>query len=214
MLRNRSVCVARRLRGCSPATLVDTIVVVTIGELPSCVLVSGMPAAGKSTVSGLAARMIPRAARVKADDVNELILSGRVWRLGAPADEAGRQAELCDRNLCCLANNFVDSGFTVLIDQLVTDPGELAFLAGLLAPRPVLLVTLAPTVEVCQQRNRMRTHDERWEFDGYDRLAADLSQYFRDVGWWFDTSALTPQQTAEQLVREAGDRASLTLPLI
>jgi hypothetical protein len=30
-----------------------------------------------------------------------------------------------------------------------------------------------------------------------------------EVGWWFDTSALTPEQTAEQLVREAADRAPL-----
>jgi predicted kinase len=191
---------------------VGTIVAMTIGEPPTCVLVSGMPAAGKSTVTGLAARLLPRAARIKADDVNELIHSGRVWRLGAPTDEAERQAELCDRNLCCLANNLVDSGFTVLIDHLVTNQGELAFLAGLLAPRPVLLVTLAPTASVCQERNRTRTPDERWEFNGYDRLAADLSRDFRDIGWWFDTSALTAQQTAEQLVREAADRASLTRP--
>jgi hypothetical protein len=26
-------------------------------------------------------------------------------------------------------------------------------------------------------------------------------------GWWFDTSALTPTQTAQQLVREAAERA-------
>ena len=29
-----------------------------------------------------------------------------------------------------------------------------------------------------------------------------------DVAWWFDTSALTPEETAEQLVREAVDRAA------
>ncbi len=170
---------------------------------------SGMPAAGKSTVTGLAARLLPRAARIKADDVNEMILSGRVWRLGEPVNEARRQAELCDRNLCGLANNFIDSGFTVLIDQLVTDLAELEFLVGLLAPRPVRLVTLAPTVEVCQQRNATREVSERWEFDGYHKLEADLRRDFSDVGWWFDTSALTPEATAQQLVTEAAHRALL-----
>jgi hypothetical protein len=26
---------------------------------------------------------------------------------------------------------------------------------------------------------------------------------FGEVGWWFDTSALTPEETAEHIVREA-----------
>ncbi|SDS19650.1 Cytidylate kinase [Actinopolymorpha singaporensis] len=186
-----------------------TIVAVIGEELQGCVIVSGMPGAGKSTVTGLAARLLPRAARIKADDVNEMILSGRVWRLGEPVSEAKRQAELCDRNLSSLANHYVDFGFTVLLDQLVTDLAELDFLVGLMAPRPVHLVTLAPTVEVCRQRNATRELSERWEFDGYHRLEAELRQDFSDVGWWFDTSTLSPEATAEMLVREAAHRALL-----
>ena len=189
--------------------LLGTIEAVITPELSGCVIVSGMPAAGKSTVTGLAARLLPRAAQIKADDVNEMILSGRVWRLGTPVDEAKRQAELCDRNLSGLANNYIDFGFTVLIDQLVTDLAELDFLVGLIAPRPVHLVTLAPSVEVCRQRNSTRTLSERWEFDGYHRLDAELRRDFSDVGWWFDTSALTPEATADQIVREAAHRALL-----
>jgi predicted kinase len=178
-------------------------------DMAGCVLVSGMPAAGKSTVTELAARLLPRSARIKADDINELIVNGRVWRLGEPADEASRQAELCDRNLCSLANNFIDFGFTVLVDQLVTDLAELRLFLGLLAPRPVRLVTLAPTVEVCRRRNAMRHPDERFDFDGYERLAADLSRDFGSIGWWFDTSDLTPGETAERLVQEAAHRGRL-----
>lgn len=182
---------------------------VTGEELHGCVIVSGMPGAGKSTVTGLAARLLPRAARIKADDVNEMILSGRVWRLGEPVHEARRQGELCDRNLSSLANNYIDFGFTVLLDQLVTDLEELEFLVGLMAPRPVHLVTLAPTVDVCRQRNATRELSERWEFDGYHRLEAELRRDFSDVGWWLDTSDLTPDATAELIVREAGHRARL-----
>src|SRR5690349_16937198 len=114
----------------------------TSGELSGCVIVSGMPGAGKSTVTALAARWLPRAAQVKGDDVNKMILSGRVWFMGEPADEALRQDELCNRNMCLLANNFVDFGFTVLMDTVVADRAELGFLVGLLTPRPVRLVTL------------------------------------------------------------------------
>ncbi len=81
----------------------------------------------------LAARLLPRAAQAKADDLNAMILSGRVWALGEPADEAARQQELCKRNLASLANSFVDVGFTVLMDELVRDRAELDLLLQLTA---------------------------------------------------------------------------------
>jgi hypothetical protein len=31
----------------------------------------------------------------------------------------------------------------------------------------------------------------------------------RDVGWWFDTSDLTPQQTAQQIITESPVRAGV-----
>src|SRR5688500_138491 len=125
------------------------IVAMSSAALSGCVIVSGMPGAGKSTVTRLAGGLLPRAAQVKGDDVNGMVLSGRVGVMGQPADEAARQDELCNRNMCSLANNFVDFGFTVLMDTVVADRAELDFLLGLLAPRPVRLVTLAPGPAVC-----------------------------------------------------------------
>jgi predicted kinase len=177
------------------------------GELSGCVIVSGMPAAGKSTVTALVARLLPRAAQVKGDTVNLMILGGRVSFMGKPRDEARRQDELCNRNMCALANNFVDFGFTVLMDTVVADRAELDFLLTLLSPRPVRLVTLAPGVEVCQHRNATRAPEERFEFDGYHQLEADMQRELGEAGWWFDTSALTPSETAEQLVREVAERS-------
>lgn len=167
-----------------------------------------MPGAGKSTVTALAARLLPRAAQVKGDDVNQMIRSGRVWFMGEPKEEALRQDELCNRNMCSLANNFVDFGFTVLMDTVVADGVELDLLLALLSPRPVRLVTLAPGVEVCQYRNATRDPDERFDFDGYHRLEADMRRDLGGIGWWFDTSALTPAETAEKLVLEAAVRAA------
>ncbi len=176
-------------------------------ELSGCVIVSGMPGAGKSTVTALAARLLPRAAQVKGDAVNQMILTGRVWFMGTPRDEARRQDELCNRNMCSLANNFIDFGFTVVMDTVVADRPELEFLLALLSPRPVRLVTLAPGIDVCRHRNATRAPEEQFEFDGYHELEADMKSDLGEVGWWFDTSALTPTQTAQQLVREAADRA-------
>ena len=180
----------------------------TSDELSGCVIVSGMPGAGKTTVTALAAGLLPKAAQVKGDDVNQMIRSGRVWFMGKPKEEALRQDELCNRNMCSLAANFVDFGFTVLMDTVVADRAELDFMLALLSPRPVRLVTLAPGIEACESRNASRDPDEQFAFDGYRRLDTDMRRELGDVGWWFDTSTLTPIETAEQLVLEAAERAS------
>ena len=137
-----------------------------------------------------------------------MISSGRVWFMGEPRDEARRQDELCNRNMCSLANNFVDYGFTVFMDTVVADRAELDFLLARMSPRPVRLVTLAPGIAVCRHRNATRAPEERFEFDGYDQLEADMKRDLGEVGWWFDTSALTPTETAQQLVREVAERAA------
>jgi len=187
--------------------MIGTIARMASGELSGCVIVSGMPGAGKSTVTRLAARLLPRAARVGGDDVCLMIGSGFVFFMGKPSDEALRQDELCNRNMCSLANNFVDFGFTVLMDSVLADRPELDFFLALLSPRPVRLVILAPGIDVCRRRNATRDPRERFEFDGYERLEAEMKREFADRAWWFDTAALTPDETAEQLVAGATHRA-------
>jgi predicted kinase len=175
-------------------------------ELSGCIIVTGMPGAGKSTVTGLAARLLPKAAQVKGDDMNQMIKSGYVGWMGEPADEALRQDELCNRNMCALANNFIDAGFTVMMDTVLADRAELDFFLALLSPRPVRLVVLAPGIAECKHRNEARDPDERFDFDDYERLQDDMNREFGDCGWWFDTSGLGPAETAERVVTEAVTR--------
>ena len=136
-----------------------------------------------------------------------MIVSGFVWALGEPADEAARQVELLHRNLCALANNFSDAGFTPLIDAMITSREKLDFFLDLLTARRVLLVVLAPGIDACQYRNTIRGPRERFDFDGYENLDAEMERELGDVGWWFDTAALTPDQTADRILREASRRA-------
>lgn len=184
----------------------------TVDEVSGCVIVTGVPGAGKTTVTSLVAQLLPRAAQVGGDDVNAMIRSGFVWFMGRPSEEALRQDELCNRNMCSLANNFVDFGFTVLMDTVLADRAELDLFIALMSPRPVRLVVLDPGIDVCKQRDAGRDPDAQFQFDGYERLDADMRREFGDIGWWLDTSAMTADHTAETLVAELASRTTPLLP--
>ncbi|MFE0098705.1 AAA family ATPase [Streptomyces sp. NPDC059009] len=176
-------------------------------ETPDCLIVTGLPGAGKSTVTRRVAERLPRSARLDGDFVSRLVVGGRVGALGEPADEAARQVELCNRNLCTLAANFCDAGFTPVIDWVIPDRAQLDFFVSLLPARRVLFVVLAPGIEACRHRNTLRDPQERFFFDGYEELDAAMKRELGDVGWWFDTSALTAEESADRVIEEARGRA-------
>jgi adenylylsulfate kinase-like enzyme len=180
---------------------------------PCCVIVTGMPGAGKSTVSDLAAQQVPRGVQVGGDTLSMMIRSGSVGFMGKPAAEAVRQDELGDRNACALANNFIDFGFTVFLDMVLVDRAELDFFVALMSPRPVRLVVLAPGIDVCKQRNAGRAPEEQFEFDGYERLQVEMGNGFNDVGWWLDTSEQTARETADLIVARMEHDAAVVDPL-
>lgn len=179
----------------------------TVDQGRACLLITGAPGAGKSTVSGLVAGALSRSALIDAYYVSRLVASGYVWPLGEPADEAARQVQLLNTNLCALAANFADAGFTPVIDFVLPDREQLSRFRKALASYRLLLVVLDPGAAVCQHRNEIRPPQDQFFFDGYEELRASMRDGFGDIGWWFDTSALSPQQTAQRILDEGSFRA-------
>ena len=169
--------------------------------IPGCLIVTGVPGAGKTTITTMIARRFDRSARLDGDTVNEMIVSGGVGVDQLPDPDAQAQLLLRARNLCSLADNFDDDGFLPVIDHVIPDRAVLEFMLSELTVRPVHLVVLAPRPEVAWERNVGRPADERVLLD-LEPLQASMQAELADVGWWIDSSDQTPEGTVELLIRE------------
>jgi hypothetical protein len=98
------------------------------------------------------------------------------------------------------------AGFTPVIDWVVPDRAQLdVFIGGLggWGAQGLRLVVLDPGGATCRARNEQRDPEEQFFFDGHEALTATMRDGFGDLGWWFDTSGLTPEETAERVVVDA-----------
>jgi predicted kinase len=190
---------------------------------PVAALITGIPGSGKSTVAQLVAAQLERAAHIPADAVGGMLVSGRVDPRSperdaivdeaAHDDAANRQLLLRARNCARLCDSFFSAGVTPLIDDVVIWRGQLRFYAREIAARPLVLIVLAPPLDVVRERERrrgLRDFDGRWDF-----LDQPLREELGDVGCWLDTSTDSPERTAarvlETLESAAADPSRLTI---
>jgi energy-coupling factor transporter ATP-binding protein EcfA2 len=75
---------------------------VTTDEVSGCVIVTGMPGAGKTTITSLVARLLPRAAQVSGDAVNVTIRGGFVWFMGRPSRPTRRFVKTSSATEICV----------------------------------------------------------------------------------------------------------------
>lgn len=174
-----------------------------------CLIVSGVPGAGKSTVAGLVAEALPRSAVVDADAVAMMVRSGWVGPVDQPAEEARAQLMLRARNVCLLAGSFSEAGFFPVIDHVVPDAAMLDAMLQWLAPTPVWCVTLAPDLATAGRRNIQRPSIERVGYD-ISGLHATIAEEFSASGWYFDTTHLDAASTARRILAEGPRRATVT----
>jgi len=172
------------------------------------VLLTGIQAAGKSTVAQELASRLPRSVHVRGDVFRRMVVGGRAEMSPAPSDEALRQLRLRYRLAAQVSDAYFESGFTVVTQDVIL--GEhLPELVGLIRSRPLLVVVLAPSPAAVEAREAGRGKNAYGTF-----AVAELDQGLRDgtprIGLWLDTSAQTPAETVDEILARAWTEAMVT----
>lgn len=174
---------------------------------PKVVLVTGMQAAGKSTLAPLlAARLGPLAATLDGDVFYCGVVAGAEIMTPEPTAEAMRQLELRYDATALVAQHYADAGFDFVCSDIMLGEHVEKWFAGLRGVTPYLVV-LVPSVESIVEReigrggnNSYRDWGDSLE-DGVRALQAGLEGIPRR-GLWLDTTGQTPEHTVEAILAD------------
>lgn len=175
---------------------------ITTGDV---VLITGIMAAGKSTVAQALAEHLPQSVHLRGDLFRRMIVNGQAAVTPENWEQAECQLHLRYRIAAQAAIEYAGAGFTVCYQDVILGP-DLQRVVDLLAPAPNRLhvVMLAPRPDIAARRDRDRAKT------GYGAwTAAELDEGLRRdtprLGLWLDTSELTVEETVSAIVDRSGE---------
>lgn len=179
----------------------------TFPQERSIVLLTGIQAAGKSTVAQLLAERLPCSVHVRGDVFRRMIVSGRAEVTPAPSPEAERQLLLRHRLTANVCDEYFRAGFTVVVQDVVLGR-HLPELVELIQERPLLVVVLAPNPQAIAEREagRVKVSYTRWTIAELDK---GLREKTPRLGLWLDTSRQSPDETVKEILRRAWTEAAV-----
>ena len=150
------------------------------------VIISGPPHAGKSAAAEALCQRYDRMLHIEMDALHGLLRMGRL-RSDDESQEADRQRRLFIEAACDMASRFLDAGYGVVIDDVVTED-QLSYYRERLAGSAALahFVVLLPSLAVLESRaHSVRTAEQ------YARFAA-----------WSGVCVIDPGDAAPELVAD------------
>jgi cytidylate kinase len=160
-------------------------------------VITGIMAAGKSTVAEALALRLPRAAHVRGDAFRRMIVSGRAEMSPPLSADASAQLQLRQQLAVTVAETYAAAGIAAILQDLYLGSDFERVLSSI-SHRPLFAVVLAPRPDVVARREaeRAKSGYDGWtvkEFDSELRRSAPR-------GLWLDTSELSVEQTVDEIL--------------
>lgn len=168
------------------------------------ILITGIQAAGKSTVAQALAETFPRSVHVRGDSFRRMIVNGRA-DMGPAVPPAGALEQLRLRyDLAAdTADRYSEAGFVVVLQDIILGD-HLAHVVGRIRASSLSVVVLAPNVAAVAERDaaRQRTRGKvayRPGDEGIVALDRALRTATPRLGYWLDTTDLNVEETVVQI---------------
>jgi predicted kinase len=168
------------------------------------ILITGIMAAGKSTVAQALAERLPKSVHLRGDVFRRMIVNGQA-SLGAEfTEEDYAQLRLRYELAANAAEGYVEAGFTVVYQDIILGTDLETVANRLKTAQPLYVIVLCPTPEVVAEREagRSKVGYGSWTPDA---LNAVLRNDTPRLGLWLDTSALSAAETVDVLLNRLNE---------
>jgi chloramphenicol 3-O-phosphotransferase len=167
--------------------------------LPAAVVITGISAAGKSTVAQALAERLPRSVHLRGDSFRRMIVNDRADMRPDRQEAALEQLRLRHRLTAQALDTYVAAGFTVVAQDVLLGP-MLEEILGDITTRPLSVVVLCPSVDSVKAREagRSKVGYADWTVEELDR---GLREQTPRIGLWLDNSKQTVEQTVDEILR-------------
>ncbi|MCY8911708.1 AAA family ATPase [Bacillus atrophaeus] len=171
-------------------------------------LITGVMAAGKSTIAQLLSERLEKSVHVRGDVFRKMIVNGEVQMSDTPSKEALEQLLLRHQLAAKAADMYFESGFNVVLQDIIIGP-MLGDMVEFIKSRPLYVIVLAPRPDIIAAREFSRPKK------GYGKieilsLEKVLQTETPRIGLWIDSSHITPEETVEEIISGLDKEAKIT----
>ncbi|SDD70998.1 AAA domain-containing protein [Paenibacillus sp. UNCCL117] len=168
-------------------------------------LITGIMASGKSTVAQLLAERFASSVHLRGDMFRKMVIHNRKEVHPDAQEDQLNQLRLRYRLTAQAADTYYEHGFTVIMQDVVVGPLLHDFVANVRS-RPLYVVVLCPNAETVEQREAERPKKGYgiWTVAALDQV---LKQDTPRIGMWLDSSALTAEETVDEILKRYRNEA-------
>lgn len=170
-------------------------------------ILSGPAGSGKSSIAQQFCEMLPRSVHIKVEPLRDRSYSVLVAQpMAAGGHEAGAKAEVWSgkteearEQAADLAAAYIHTGYHVIIDDVIEAPSELKLYQDGLSDLDLRIVTLMPSLEELERRDKMRPVEAQ-AGSRIKEFHANMVRQLSAHSSVLDTSHETVQETVQRIL--------------